>query len=138
MLSVAYILHDMPTVFDDAKQNEELSEIHKEEEEELVKILSDKYNLPYMDLRGIAPEPDAMQYLNEEEARDAGARRRGVARHRRDGSPSASAHAGQSRLVRGCDAAAKRVSGQGPGTGGSIVTWPKNLGSSAWLELPTV
>lgn len=62
----------MPTVFDDAKQNEELSEIHKEEEEELVKILSDKYNLPYMDLRGIAPEPDAMQYLNEEEAREAG------------------------------------------------------------------
>jgi type IV pilus assembly protein PilB len=37
-----------------------------------VKILSDKYNLPYIDLRGLAPEPDAMQYLQEEEARDAG------------------------------------------------------------------
>lgn len=62
----------MPTVFDDAKQDEELLEIHKEEEEELVKILSDKYNLPYIDLRGIAPEPDAMNYLHEEEAREAG------------------------------------------------------------------
>ncbi len=62
----------MPTVFDDVQQNEKLLEIHKEEEEELVKILSDKYNLPYIDLQGIAPEPDAMQYLHEEEARDAG------------------------------------------------------------------
>jgi type IV pilus assembly protein PilB len=62
----------MTTVFDDAKQNEELLEIRKEEEEELVKILSDKYNLPYIDLRGIAPEPDAMNYLHEEEAREAG------------------------------------------------------------------
>lgn len=62
----------MPTAFDDAKLNEKLLEIHKDEEEELVKILSDKYNLPYIDLRGIAPEPDAMQYLHEEEAREAG------------------------------------------------------------------
>lgn len=62
----------MPAVFNDAKQNDALLEIHKEEEEELVKILSDKYNLPYIDLRGIAPEPDAMQYIHEEEARDAG------------------------------------------------------------------
>ncbi len=62
----------MSTVFNDAQQNEELSEIRKEEEEELVRILSDKYNLPYIDLRGIAPEPDAMNYLHEEEAREAG------------------------------------------------------------------
>lgn len=62
----------MPTVFDDLKQNEELAEVRKAEEEELVKLLSDKYNLPYVDLRGLAPEPDAMQYLLEEESRDAG------------------------------------------------------------------
>ncbi len=62
----------MTTVFDDVQQNAELSEIHKSEEEELVKILSDKYNLPYIDLRGVAPEPDAMNYLHEEEAREAG------------------------------------------------------------------
>ncbi len=62
----------MVTLFDDTQQNEELSELRKEEEENLVKILSDTYNLPYIDLRGMAPEPDAMQYLHEEEARDAG------------------------------------------------------------------
>ncbi len=62
----------MPVAFDDLKQNEALLKIHKEEEEELVKLLSDKYNLPYIDLRGIAPEPDAMNYLHEEEAREAG------------------------------------------------------------------
>jgi type II secretory ATPase GspE/PulE/Tfp pilus assembly ATPase PilB-like protein len=62
----------MPVAFDDLKQNEALLKIHKEEEEELVKLLSDKYNLPYIDLRGIAPEPDAMNFLHEEEAREAG------------------------------------------------------------------
>jgi type IV pilus assembly protein PilB len=62
----------MTTVFDDSKQNAALDELRKEEEEELVKLLSDKYNLPYIDLRGMAPEPDAMQFLQEEEAREAG------------------------------------------------------------------
>jgi type IV pilus assembly protein PilB len=62
----------MTVLFDDAKQNQKLDDLRKEEEENLVKTLSDKYNLPYIDLRGIAPEPDAMQYLHEEEAREAG------------------------------------------------------------------
>ena len=62
----------MVTVFDDTKQNADLLELRKVEEEELVKILSDKYNLPYIDLRGVAPEPDAMQYITEEEARETG------------------------------------------------------------------
>lgn len=61
----------MTIVFDDAVQNHELEELHKEEEEELVRVLSDKYGLPYMDLRGIAPEPDAMQLVKEEDARAA-------------------------------------------------------------------
>jgi type IV pilus assembly protein PilB len=62
----------MVTTFDDALQNHQLEELHKDEEEELVKILSDKYGLPYIDLRGIAPEPDAMQMIKEEEGRAAG------------------------------------------------------------------
>jgi type IV pilus assembly protein PilB len=62
----------MAITFDDALQNHKLDELHKNEEEELVRILSDKYGLPYIDLRGIAPEPDAMQYVKEEEARNAG------------------------------------------------------------------
>ena len=62
----------MTIVFDDALQNHRLDELRKDEEEQLVKILSDKYGLPYIDLRGIAPEPDAMQFVKEEEARAAG------------------------------------------------------------------
>ncbi len=62
----------MPLTFDDAVQNHTLDELRKDEEEELVKQMSDKYNLPYIDLRGIAPEPDAMQFIKEEDARDAG------------------------------------------------------------------
>jgi type IV pilus assembly protein PilB len=66
-----YILEGMTITFDDAVQNHRLEDMHKEEEEELVKILSDKYGLPYIDLHGIAPEPDAMQLVKEEDAREA-------------------------------------------------------------------
>lgn len=62
----------MPAVFNDEKLKVQLLEIRKEEEELLVQTLSDTYNLPYIDLRGIAPEPAAMNYITEEEARDAG------------------------------------------------------------------
>ncbi len=62
----------MTVKFDDALQNHTIDELHRDEEEELVKLLSDKYGLPYVDLRGLAPEPDAMQTIKEEDARDAG------------------------------------------------------------------
>lgn len=62
----------MVQLIDDALQQHELDDLHKQEEEELVKILSDKYGIPYIDLRGIAPEPDAMQLVKEEDAREAG------------------------------------------------------------------
>ena len=62
----------MTITFDDAVQKHTLDELHKDEEEELVKVLSDKYGLPYIDLRGTAPEPDAMQMIKEEDARSAG------------------------------------------------------------------
>jgi type IV pilus assembly protein PilB len=62
----------MTIIFNDEKQNSKLDELRKEEEEELIKILSDKYKLPYIDLRGLAPEPDAMMLLKEDESRDAG------------------------------------------------------------------
>ncbi len=62
----------MTVIFNDEKQNSEISELRKDEEEELVKILSDKYNLPYIDLRGMAPEPDAMVLLKEEDSKAAG------------------------------------------------------------------
>lgn len=62
----------MTISFDDTLQNHELNELRKQEEEDLVRVLSDKYGLPYVDLRGIAPEPDAMQYIKEEDARATG------------------------------------------------------------------
>jgi type II secretory ATPase GspE/PulE/Tfp pilus assembly ATPase PilB-like protein len=58
--------------FDEVLQNKKLSELRRDEEEDLVKILSDKYGLPYVDLRGLAPEPDAMRFFKEEDARKAG------------------------------------------------------------------
>lgn len=61
----------MTIIFNDQKQNSELEDLRKDEEEELIKILSDKYNLPYIDLRGMAPEPDAMALLSEEDSRAA-------------------------------------------------------------------
>lgn len=61
----------MTITFGDEKQNRDLADLRKDEEEELVKILSDKYNLPYIDLRGLAPEPDAMLLIKEQDAREA-------------------------------------------------------------------
>lgn len=62
----------MTITFNDEKQNRKLDDLRKDEEEELVKLLSDKYNLPYIDLRGLAPEPDAMLFIKEEDARATG------------------------------------------------------------------
>ncbi|MCF7843962.1 GspE/PulE family protein [Candidatus Gracilibacteria bacterium] len=62
----------MTIIFNDEKQISKLADLRKDEEEELVQILSDKYGLPYIDLRGMAPEPDALLILKEDESRDAG------------------------------------------------------------------
>lgn len=57
--------------FDPKKQDREIEDLKKTEEEELLKLLSDKYGLPYIDLRGIAPEPDALRFIKEADARRA-------------------------------------------------------------------
>ena len=62
----------MTITFNDEKQNANLDDLRKDEEEELVKILSDKYNLPYIDLRGMAPDMEALLSIKEKDARDAG------------------------------------------------------------------
>lgn len=53
------------------KINSFLSRLNKEEEENFVKREADKYLLPYIDLKGIAPEPDALKQIKEEDAKDA-------------------------------------------------------------------
>ncbi len=57
--------------FDDEKQNKQLDEIHKQEEEELVSILAQsKYNLPYINLMSIGIDNEALRALTEKESRE--------------------------------------------------------------------
>ena len=57
--------------FADAKIQANQAQLYSEEEERLVQMLSDKYNLPYIDLRGMAPEPDALKEMDEVVSRSA-------------------------------------------------------------------
>lgn len=51
------------------KDSDLLGLVHQKEEEDYIKIMSDKYALPYIDLKGIAPEPDALKQIKETDAR---------------------------------------------------------------------
>jgi type IV pilus assembly protein PilB len=57
--------------FDDKKQDDRLLFLRKREEEDLIKILSDKYGIPYIDLSTVSIEGDALKLLTEEKARAA-------------------------------------------------------------------
>jgi type IV pilus assembly protein PilB len=56
-------------LLNDFDQSLALKELRNEQEEELVKVLSDKYGIPYVDLRTLAPEPDSLRAISEEESR---------------------------------------------------------------------
>lgn len=58
--------------FDEKKRDERIDELKKREEEELVKMLSPKYNVPYIDLGGASIEGDALRLIPEARARGAG------------------------------------------------------------------
>ena len=51
------------------KDSDFLGLVHQKEEEDYIKIMSDKYALPYIDLKGMAPEPDALKQIKETDAR---------------------------------------------------------------------
>ncbi|MDE2188315.1 MAG: Flp pilus assembly complex ATPase component TadA [Patescibacteria group bacterium] len=57
--------------FDEDKQVRKIDQLHHKEEEELVQYLSDKYNLPYVDLSSVAVNTDALRYIEEQQARTA-------------------------------------------------------------------
>jgi len=57
--------------FDEDKQKQKIDHLLHKEEEELVQVLSDKYNLPYVDLSTVAVNTDALRYIDEKDARDA-------------------------------------------------------------------
>ena len=56
--------------FDEDKQNRKISDIHKREEEELVQLLSAKYNIEYIDLSAISINTDALRLIDEKTSRE--------------------------------------------------------------------
>lgn len=58
--------------FDESKQKKKLDELHKQEEEQLVQMLSPKYDIPYIDLATTAISNEAITLIPEEYAREHG------------------------------------------------------------------
>lgn len=56
---------------DEELQEQRLGELHRREEENLAKILSEKYQLPYADLSRVTIDTDGLRILPEEDARRA-------------------------------------------------------------------
>ncbi len=55
--------------FEEEKQEEHLTKLRRKEEEDIVKMLSEKYHLPYADLSTIPVNVDALALIREEDAR---------------------------------------------------------------------
>ncbi len=58
------------THFDDTFDDKRLAALYKQEEESLIKELSLKYSLKYIDLRGLTLNPEAIKILPEAKARE--------------------------------------------------------------------
>lgn len=59
------------TTFDEEKQNKQLDDLRKKEEEELVATLAEsKYGLPYIDLYRIGVDNEALRAISEKDSRD--------------------------------------------------------------------
>ncbi len=57
--------------FDEDKQNKQLDDLHKQEEEELVSTLAEsKYHMPYIDLYRLGVDNEALRAISEKEARE--------------------------------------------------------------------
>lgn len=57
--------------FDEEKQNKQLDDLHRQEEEELVAVLAEsKYKLPYIDLSRLGVDNEALRAIPEKDARD--------------------------------------------------------------------
>ncbi|MCI0542165.1 GspE/PulE family protein [bacterium] len=57
--------------FDEEKQIKKVSQVHKQEEEDLAKMLAEKYGVSYTDLSLVAIEPEALRIVPEEAGRQA-------------------------------------------------------------------
>ena len=58
-------------IFDEEQQKRKLFELRLKEEEDLAQMLSQKYNIPYIDLSGTSINTDALRLIPEGEARKA-------------------------------------------------------------------
>lgn len=59
------------TSFDEEKQNKQLDELHKQEEEQLVATLAEsKYDLPYINLYRLGVDNEALRAISEQDARE--------------------------------------------------------------------
>jgi len=63
------ILCRMAIQFNEDKQNRKIADLRRKEEEDLVQILSAKYNIDYVSLVGIPINTDALRLIPEQEAR---------------------------------------------------------------------
>ena len=61
----------MTIVFDEDKQNRKLNDLLHKEEEDLVQLLSGKYNVEYINLLGIPINMDALRLIDEQTAKNA-------------------------------------------------------------------
>jgi len=58
-------------LFDEEKQNKQLDDLHKQEEEQLVATLAEsKYGLPYIDLYRLGIDNEALRTMPEKDARE--------------------------------------------------------------------
>ena len=57
--------------FDETQQNKKVNLLHKQEEERLIKMLSEKYNIPYVFITPHLIDIEALSFLEENAARDA-------------------------------------------------------------------
>lgn len=57
--------------FDDTDKDDKLADLRKQEEEEFLQIMADKYDIPYVDLRPLPIDIGAVNLLKEDTAREA-------------------------------------------------------------------
>ena len=61
----------MTLIFDEEKQNQKLNSMRLEEEERLVKMLSSKYDIPYIDLSTVSINTDGLRLVDQKDSEQA-------------------------------------------------------------------
>ncbi len=59
----------MTIIFDEEKKNQQLKQMKQDEDERLVKMLSDKYSIPYINLSAVSINTDALRLLDIDTAK---------------------------------------------------------------------